>query len=115
MSLEIPNRFIICTSQKGVLRHYELADGRELTVNIARNEWAMKNPDCYGNASRLSLAVEDDVVASCHKRINPVACHCLHEGKKIQWIFIDHAYLVFASLHSDQQTGMGVCGDLPSE
>ncbi len=29
---------LICTSQKGVLRHYEFADGRELTVNIARNE-----------------------------------------------------------------------------
>lgn len=45
---------LICTSQKGVLRHYEFADGRVLTVNIARNEWAMKNPDCYGNASRLA-------------------------------------------------------------
>lgn len=45
---------LICTLQKGVLRHYELADGRELTVNIARNEWAMKNPDCYGDASRLA-------------------------------------------------------------
>ena len=45
---------LIRTSQKGVLRHYEFADGRELTVNIARNEWAMKNPDCYGNASRLA-------------------------------------------------------------
>ncbi len=45
---------LVCTSQKRSLRHYELGDGRELTVNIARNEWAMKNPNCYGSASMLA-------------------------------------------------------------
>lgn len=44
---------LICVSQKRALRHYSLDDGRELTVNTARNEWAMKNPDCYGSASQL--------------------------------------------------------------
>lgn len=54
----------VCTSQKKALRHYELSNGQELTVNTARNEWAMKNPDCYGSASQLTekleLAVNDD-------------------------------------------------------
>ena len=45
---------LVCSSQRRVLRHYVLPDGRELTVNSARNEWAMKNPDCYGNASQLA-------------------------------------------------------------
>ncbi|MDE6552443.1 MAG: hypothetical protein K2K98_05725 [Muribaculaceae bacterium] len=43
----------VCNSQRRALRHYALPDGRELTVNTARNEWAMKNPDCYGSASQL--------------------------------------------------------------
>lgn len=45
---------LVCTSQRRALRHYALPDGRELTVNTARNEWAMKNPDCYGTASQLA-------------------------------------------------------------
>lgn len=45
---------LVCTSQRRALRHYVLTDGRELTVNTARNEWAMKNPDCFGNASQLA-------------------------------------------------------------
>ncbi len=45
---------LVCTSQKRSLRHYGLGDDRELTVNTARNEWAMKNPDCYGSASTLA-------------------------------------------------------------
>ena len=45
---------LVCTSQKRSLRHYDLGDGRELTVNTARNEWAMKNPDCHGSASTLA-------------------------------------------------------------
>ncbi|MDE7412672.1 MAG: hypothetical protein K2N05_02630 [Muribaculaceae bacterium] len=44
---------LICVSQKRALRHYVFNDGRELTLNTARNEWAMKNPDCYGSASQL--------------------------------------------------------------
>ena len=43
----------VCNSQRRALRHYALPDGRELTVNTARNEWAMKNPDYYGSASQL--------------------------------------------------------------
>ncbi len=43
----------VCNSHRRALRHYALPDGRELTVNTARNEWAMKNPDCYGSASQL--------------------------------------------------------------
>lgn len=45
---------LICTSQRRALRHYQLSDGRELTVNTARNEWAMKNPDEFGTASSLA-------------------------------------------------------------
>lgn len=45
---------LVCTSQKRSLRHYDLGNGQEVTVNTARNEWAMKNPDCYGNASQLA-------------------------------------------------------------
>lgn len=46
---------LVCTSQKKALRHYDLGNGQELTVNTARNEWAMKNPDCYGSASQLAV------------------------------------------------------------
>ena len=45
---------LICLSQKRALRHYAFDDGRELTVNTARNEWAMKNPDKFGSASSLA-------------------------------------------------------------
>ncbi len=45
---------LVCISQKRSLRHYDLGNGQEVTVNTARNEWAMKNPDCYGNASQLA-------------------------------------------------------------
>lgn len=45
---------LVCTSQRRALRHYALPGSRELTVNTARNEWAMKNPDCYGTASQLA-------------------------------------------------------------
>lgn len=45
---------LICVSQKRALRHYVFSDGRELTVNTARNEWAMKNPDEFGSASSLA-------------------------------------------------------------
>lgn len=46
---------LVCNSQRRALRHYALTDGRELTVNTARNEWAMKNPDEFGSASSLAL------------------------------------------------------------
>lgn len=46
---------LVCTSQRRALRHYALSDGRELTVNTARNEWAMKNPDEFGSASSLAV------------------------------------------------------------
>lgn len=45
---------LVCLSQRRALRHYALPDGRELIVNTARNEWALKNPDCYGTASQLA-------------------------------------------------------------
>lgn len=45
---------LVCTSQRRSLRHYDLGNGQEVTVNTARNEWAMKNPDYYGNASQLA-------------------------------------------------------------
>ena len=45
---------LICVSQKRALRHYAFSDGRELTVNTARNEWAMKNPDEFGSAFSLA-------------------------------------------------------------
>lgn len=45
---------LVCISQKRSLRHYNLGNGQEMTVNTARNEWAMKNPDYYGNASQLA-------------------------------------------------------------
>ena len=45
---------LICVSQKRALRHYAFGDSRELTVNTARNEWAMKNPDEFGSASSLA-------------------------------------------------------------
>ena len=45
---------LICLSQKHALRHYAFGDGRKLTVNPARNEWAMKNPDEFGSASSLA-------------------------------------------------------------
>lgn len=44
----------VCNSQRRTLRHYALPDGRELTVNTARNEWAIKNPDEFGSASTLA-------------------------------------------------------------
>ncbi len=46
---------LVCSSQKKALRHYVLGNGQELTVNTARNEWTMKNPDCYGCASQLAV------------------------------------------------------------
>lgn len=58
---------LVCTSQKGSLRHYDLGDDRELTVNTARNEWAMKNPDCYGNASQLAAKLGLTSGADCSK------------------------------------------------
>lgn len=45
---------LICLSQKRALRHYAFSVGRELTVNTARNEWAIKNPDEFGSASSLA-------------------------------------------------------------
>ena len=45
---------LICLSQKRALRHFAFSDGRELTVNTARNEWAMKNPNEFGSASSLA-------------------------------------------------------------
>ena len=45
---------LICLSQKRALRHYVFDNGRELTVNTARNEWAIKNPDEFGSASSLA-------------------------------------------------------------
>ena len=63
---------LVCSSQKKALRHYDLGNGQELTVNTARNEWAMKNPDCYGNASRLAekLGLASD--GDCSKAIAEV-------------------------------------------
>jgi len=46
---------LVCQSQRHALRHYLLPDGSELTVNTARNEWAIKNPDSFGSASDLAL------------------------------------------------------------
>lgn len=46
---------LVCFLQKKALRHYILGNGQELTVNTARNEWAMKNPDSYGCASQLAV------------------------------------------------------------
>lgn len=46
---------LVCNSQRRALRHYALTDGRELTVNTARNEWAMKNPDEFDSASTLAV------------------------------------------------------------
>lgn len=54
---------LICTSQRRALRHYLLSDGRELTVNSARNEWAMKNPDEFTASSladKLGLVKNND-------------------------------------------------------
>lgn len=45
---------LVCQSQRRALRHYLLPDGGELTVNTARNEWAIKNPDSFGSASDLA-------------------------------------------------------------
>ena len=45
---------LVCQSQRRSLRHYLLPDGGELTVNTARNEWAIKNPDSFGSASDLA-------------------------------------------------------------
>ncbi len=45
---------LVCISQKRSLRHYDLGNGQEVTVNTARNEWAIKNPDCHGCASQLA-------------------------------------------------------------
>ncbi len=45
---------LVCQSQRRALRHYLLPDGGELTVNTARNEWAIKNPDSFGTASDLA-------------------------------------------------------------
>lgn len=46
---------LVCNSQRQALRHYALSGVRELTVNTARNEWAMKNPDEFGSASSLTV------------------------------------------------------------
>ena len=46
---------LVCSLQKKALRYYVLGNGQELTVNTARNEWAMKNPDSYGCASQLAV------------------------------------------------------------
>lgn len=46
---------LVCISQRKNLRHYDLGNGLELTVNTPRNEWAMKNPDCYSCASQLTV------------------------------------------------------------
>ena len=55
---------LVCQSQCRSLRHYLLPDGGELTVNTARNEWAIKNPDSFGTASdlvrKLCIADGDD-------------------------------------------------------
>lgn len=55
---------LVCVSQRRSLRHYMLVDGAELTVNTARNEWAVNNTNEYGTAStlaiRLGIAVGDD-------------------------------------------------------
>lgn len=55
---------LVCQSQRRSLRHYLLPDGGELTVNTARNEWAIKNPDSFGSASdlvrKLCIADGDD-------------------------------------------------------
>ncbi len=55
---------LVCQSQRRALRHYPLPDGGELTVNTARNEWAVKNPDSFGSASdlarKLDIAHGDD-------------------------------------------------------
>lgn len=45
---------LVCRSQRRALRHYLLPDGGELTVNTARNELAIKNPDSFGSASDLA-------------------------------------------------------------
>ena len=49
---------LVCQSQHRALRHYLLPDGGELTVNTARNEWAIKNPDSFGSASDLARKVD---------------------------------------------------------
>ena len=55
---------LVYQSQRRALRHYLLPDGGELTVNTARNEWAIKNPDFFGSASdwvrKLDIADGDD-------------------------------------------------------
>lgn len=55
---------LVCLSQRRSLRHYLLPDGGELTVNTARNEWAIKNPDSFGSASdfarKYDIADGDD-------------------------------------------------------
>lgn len=55
---------LVCLSQRRSLRHYLLPDGGELTVNTARNEWAIKNLDSFGSASdlarKLCIANGDD-------------------------------------------------------
>lgn len=55
---------LVCQSQRRALRHYQLPDGGELTVNTARNEWAVKNPDSFGSASdmvrKFDIADGDD-------------------------------------------------------
>lgn len=52
---------LVCLSQRRYLRHYLSPNGGELTVNTARNEWAIKNPDSFGSASDLArkLCVAD--------------------------------------------------------
>lgn len=56
---------LVCRSQRRALRHYLLPDGGELTVNSARNEWTIKNPDSFGTASDLArksdIADDDDL------------------------------------------------------
>ncbi len=45
---------LVCLSQRRSLRYYLLPGDSELTVNTARNEWAIKNPDSFGSASDLA-------------------------------------------------------------
>lgn len=43
---------LVCISQRKNLRHYDLGNGKELTVNNARNEWVMKKLTCATKPSR---------------------------------------------------------------
>lgn len=48
---------LVCQSQKRCLRHYQLLDGTNLTVNTAHNEWAVNNPHDFGAASDLARKI----------------------------------------------------------